>query len=297
MKLRIIFNADDFGLTRSICDSIENAHKNGVLTSTTLLVSSACAPYAAKIAERNPGLSVGIHFQLVAGKPVYQDISRVRTLADENGMFPSGFCQFFKKLHTGGIDRNHIRIELLSQIKKAMALGFKITHADSHQHIHMHPMVLPVVLEVMRESGIKKLRNPVEVFNLNLHRTMKVGAGNIIKMFYMNPLYKRWFDSRLDAVGVSYPEFFFGQYFSGDMDIEKVASFLNFIRISGCGRGLTTCEVMLHPGSSCENLNIVNCDSDFARYRWKDEHDLLVSPKMRELLSSYGFELTNYAGL
>ncbi|HOT77542.1 MAG TPA: ChbG/HpnK family deacetylase [Candidatus Wallbacteria bacterium] len=298
-KIKLIINADDFGLTRSVCDSIISAHQNGVLTSATLLAGEEHAGYAAGLAARNPRLSVGIHFQLVAGRPVTADISRIKSLVDENGMFPKNFISFFKRLHTGSIDKNHIKIELTNQVKKAVSMGIKLTHADSHQHIHMHPWVLSIVAEVMREAGISRIRNPVEVFDYKLHRPFRASAGNIIKIIYMNPLYKKWFQYKLASYKISYPEIFFGQFFSGAMTCVNMMKFLDRARAlaAKCRQGEVACEIMTHPGNADEYNNIESCDADFKKYLWREEYLALTSVEIREKIKEQQLVLCGYDSL
>ena len=298
-KVSIIFNADDFGLTKSVSDAVIGAYREGVLTTATLLAGEDYAPYAAGLAAANPGLSVGIHFQLVAGKPVTSDISRVRTLVDENGMFPADFMDFFRRLHSGSIDKSQIKIELMSQVKKAMALGVKPSHADSHQHVHMHPGVMAVVAQVMREAGIRKIRNPVEVFDYRLHRPIKFSAGNIIKIAYMNPLFKRWFGRRLTAYGFVYPDIFFGQFFSGAMTAANMMKFLSRARAMAdcCCKDELVCEVMTHPGAADEYKNIGICDAAFEKYLWREEFLALTSPEIRAKINEQKFILCGYDSL
>lgn len=298
-KIRIIFNADDFGLTKSVSDAVIGAYRDGVLTSATLLSGEEYAPYAAGLAAANPGLSVGIHFQLVAGKPVTPDISRVRTLVDKNGMFPADFMDFFRRLHAGSIDKNQMKIELMNQVKKAMALGVKLSHADSHQHVHMHPGVMAVAAQVMREAGIRRVRNPVEVYDYRLHRPIKFSAGNIIKIAYMNPLYKKWFGRKLSAYGLSYPDMFFGQFFSGAMTAGNMMKFLGRARAMAdrCGKGELVCEIMTHPGASDEYKNIGICDGAFEKYLWREEFLALTSPEIKEKINEQQFILCGYDSL
>lgn len=298
-KISVIFNADDFGLTKSISDAVIEAHRRGVLTSATLMAGEEWAPYAAGLAARNPGLSVGVHFQLVAGKPVTRDLSKVRTLVDENGMFPPNFMAFFKKLHFGGVDMRQLRTELMNQVKKAAALGVKITHADSHQHLHMHPRVLAAVADVMREAGISRIRNPVEVYDRALHGRVAPTAGNAIKIAFMNPAYKWWYGRRLSAFGFRYPGVFFGQFCSGAMTEDRILGFAG--RVEGIAArypgDAVVCEIMTHPGAADEYNNIGICDAAFGKYRWREEFLALTSPAVRAALAERGVEPLGYGEL
>ncbi len=307
-KLKLIINADDFGITRSVSDAVVNAHLNGALTSATLLSGAPYAAYAAERARGCPSLNVGIHFQLVAGRPVTPDLNRIKTLIDSNGMFPENFIDFFKRLHIGHIDRNHVKIELINQIKRAFALGVKPTHADSHQHLHMHPYIIGPVIEAMREAGICRLRNPVEIYDYKLHRPLTMSAGNIIKILYMNPLYKKWFNSRLVSAGILFPRFFFGQFFSGSMKLDVILKFLSYFRSRLDENGYAGkfgvlncedlfCEIMTHPGQADEYNDIECCDAAFKKYSWREEFEALISPELKSAVADNGFELCGYSAL
>jgi predicted glycoside hydrolase/deacetylase ChbG (UPF0249 family) len=60
-------NADDFGRSRRVNDAIVRAHREGVLTSTSLMVGEPAAEEAVALARENPGLGVGLHLVLADG--------------------------------------------------------------------------------------------------------------------------------------------------------------------------------------------------------------------------------------
>src|SRR5207302_5661531 len=61
---RLIVNADDFGRSTGINRGIIRAHQNGIVTSASLMVRWPAAVEAAKLARRNPNLSVGLHLEI-----------------------------------------------------------------------------------------------------------------------------------------------------------------------------------------------------------------------------------------
>jgi chitin disaccharide deacetylase len=67
---QLILNADDFGLTRGVNEGIIRAHREGVLTSTTLMAGGAAFEDAVERAKANPGLGVGCHLVLVGGHAI-----------------------------------------------------------------------------------------------------------------------------------------------------------------------------------------------------------------------------------
>ncbi len=66
---RAIINADDFGLCRGVNEGIIKAHREGVLTSATLMANMPGFDHAVGLAKDNPGLGVGIHLNMVVAFP------------------------------------------------------------------------------------------------------------------------------------------------------------------------------------------------------------------------------------
>src|SRR5271170_6700937 len=64
---RLIVNADDFGRSHSINEAVIRAHRAGILTSASLMVSENGFDEAAKLAKENPKLGVGLHLTLLQG--------------------------------------------------------------------------------------------------------------------------------------------------------------------------------------------------------------------------------------
>src|ERR1700709_9552 len=70
VSLRLIFNADDFGFTRDVNEGIVEAHRNGVLTATTLMANGDAFDHAVACAKEAPSLDGGIHLVLVQGTSI-----------------------------------------------------------------------------------------------------------------------------------------------------------------------------------------------------------------------------------
>src|SRR6201987_3103595 len=69
MSRRLIVNADDFGFTRDVNQGIVEAHRQGILTATTLMASGAAFEDAVRLARENPTLDIGVHLVLVGEPP------------------------------------------------------------------------------------------------------------------------------------------------------------------------------------------------------------------------------------
>ncbi len=67
---RVILTADDFGLSEAVNEAVERAHRDGVLTSASLMVAGPAAADAVRRARRLPALRVGLHLVVVEGPAV-----------------------------------------------------------------------------------------------------------------------------------------------------------------------------------------------------------------------------------
>src|SRR6185295_1137924 len=75
---------DDFGLAVPVNEAVERAHRDGVLTTATLLVGAPAAADAVERARRNPGLRVGLHVAVCEGRPVLPPAA-IPALVDRRG--------------------------------------------------------------------------------------------------------------------------------------------------------------------------------------------------------------------
>lgn len=123
----VIFNADDFGASSGINRGVVEAHRSGVVTSASLMVTGRAAPDAAVLAREIPSLSVGLHWDVWGEDERAFDLDRPRRVRDE-------FRRQLRAFH-----------ELV---------GAPPTHVDSHKHAHLDPRAFPIVLEEMDGTGV-----------------------------------------------------------------------------------------------------------------------------------------------
>lgn len=67
--IRLVVNADDFGSSPGANTAVLRSHRDGILTSASLLVSGDAAVEAAEIARAHPALGVGLHLALACARP------------------------------------------------------------------------------------------------------------------------------------------------------------------------------------------------------------------------------------
>lgn len=140
MKLLIV-NADDFGLTAGVSRGILDARRNGIVTSTTLLVNRVIAP-ALLEDLKSSGLGVGLHLNLTLGAPL-SNPKRVPSLVDDEGKFVRDARQAAARAKA-----EEARIELGAQIDAFRRfLGRFPTHLDSHHHVGCHEPIQTLLFD------------------------------------------------------------------------------------------------------------------------------------------------------
>jgi len=149
---RLIVNADDFGLARSVSTGIIDVYQAGQLSSTTLMVNMPGTEEAVDLAERHPGLGMGLHFNLTEGRP----LTDARSLIDSDGAFLLR-GELIRRSIRGRVEPSEIARELTAQLDRFVSLGLTPTHLDSHQHVHMVPTVFRAMAPVLRER-VRALR-------------------------------------------------------------------------------------------------------------------------------------------
>jgi predicted glycoside hydrolase/deacetylase ChbG (UPF0249 family) len=154
----LVVNADDLGMIQAISRGIVEAHIHGIVTSASLMTTTPWAGDGAAQAARCPELGVGVHLTLTCGMPVASPFE-VSSLVDSHGRLLD-LRSFMLRWASGKLKLRHLQTELRAQVRKAMQLGIRPTHLDSHHHLHLLPGVLKIVLKLAAEHGIGTVRFP-----------------------------------------------------------------------------------------------------------------------------------------
>lgn len=125
--MKLILNADDFGLTESVNLAIVDYIKAGVVKSTTVMMNQPGTAHAAALNAQGLIPDVGLHFTLTSGRPIAEP-SLIPSLVDASGCFYDRATLFNKS----DICPKEVVIELKAQYQAALDAGFEINHIDSH---------------------------------------------------------------------------------------------------------------------------------------------------------------------
>lgn len=270
MTRRLVVTADDFGLTEGVNRAVLTGHREGIVTSTSVLAVGRAYADAVDLATRTPTLAVGVHLAAVGEDPPLLPAAQVPSLVDRDGRFPLTYREVLLRAATGRLDADDVRREFRAQITRVLDDGVRVTHLDSHQHLHLWPTIGRLVADLAREFSIPVVRLP------RSHQVSPTGLG-------VNVLAAR-LRRRLDRAGLAHGADFAGLDEAGALDRELPSA------VARLRRG-DLAEINTHPGEAG--------DPDLARfdwdYRWPHELAALTAPSTAALVADAGFRLVSWA--
>lgn len=237
---RLIVTGDDFGASTLVNEAIEQAHRGGILNTTSLMVAGPAGDDAVRRARRLPSLRVGLHIVVVDGKPLL-DPKSIPALVDENGelsrqLVRAGFTFFFN-----AVARRQLEAEIRAQFEAYRATGLPLDHVNAHNHMHLHPTVLDAIIAIGREYGMRAVRVPKEPFGPSWRASYSNFSTRFGHAVLLAPMVARM-RSRLRAAGIAANDFVFGLSDTGHMTRDRVAALVRQLP-----EGVT--EMYLHPAT------------------------------------------------
>jgi hopanoid biosynthesis associated protein HpnK len=271
--LKLIVNADDFGISEAVNRGIVEAHDRGIVTSTSLMATGPAFEHAVELARSRPRLAVGVHLVLTEQRPL--SAAAVPSLVRPDGAFEPHLAQLLRRQLRGRISLAEVRRELDAQIRRVRAAGIAIGHLDGHQHAHVLPGVARIVAELAAEHGIAAVRYPVERVRGYMLRSAR-HAARVAEQAALG-----LFSAASPLKRLRRSDDFVGFYFGGRLDEANLATVLTGLPASG------TVELMCHPGD--ERMR----PPGGWQYAWAAERDALTSPRIRELVMARGVQLVS----
>ena len=239
----LIVTADDFGLSLAVNEAVEEAHRKGVLTSASLVVTGEAAADAVKRARKMPKLGVGLHLALLDA-PSALKASEIPDLLEPG-------CDYLgsRAAATGaGIAmirhvREQARAEMHAQFALYRKTGLPLDHVDGHWHFHMHPTVVTILIrDLAAPFGIKAMRVPNEPAGPSWRAAGRTGGVKRWSTALANgPLWAA-LRLRLRRAGIGSNDWFFGLNDTGAVTRERMLGF-----VAELPPGVS--EIGLHPAS------------------------------------------------
>jgi predicted glycoside hydrolase/deacetylase ChbG (UPF0249 family) len=278
MSRQLIVNADDYGRAPGVSRGILKAHREGIVTSTTVMINQPGV--AAQLAEALacPDLGIGLHLVFSAWRPVLSP-REVPGLVDGDGFFLE---QHEVWARAEAIPVAQLRAELAAQVERFVALaGRPPDHLDCHHFVHLYPsffqvyadlaarfdlpLRVPFPPETEFERSVKTLPF-LEGFPRDLVRGMIVTNSALLK-----------------ARRLAYPDRFISTFFGREaVTLESLLALLDTLP-----DGVS--ELMCHPGFDDPALAS-------SSYRAEREIELavLTHPAVRQRVEELQIELVTF---
>jgi predicted glycoside hydrolase/deacetylase ChbG (UPF0249 family) len=153
----LLINADDFGMCHSVNEAIVRALKEGVVTSTSIMVPCPWALHALTWLQGAPTIPFGIHLTVISEQPIYRwgplmNRIEVPSLVDDSGFFypESRMDEFLNQVNLVELER-----EFSAQIEHVLKAGLQPTHLDSHCSVHFRrEPIFEMTLNLAHEYGV-----------------------------------------------------------------------------------------------------------------------------------------------
>lgn len=263
--------ADDFGAAAQVNDAVERAHRNGILSAASLMVSGAAAADAVARARALPSLRVGLHLVLVEGKPVLP-AGAVPDLVDASGHFRTDMARAGAAMFFLPKVRRQLAAEIEAQFAAFAATGLTLDHVNAHKHFHLHPTIAGEIVRVARSHRVKGARVPLEPQAV-LGQIENQKASGVVAL---TAPFARILRARFRRAGITAPDAVFGLAWSGAMTAERLAGL-----IAHLPDGLS--EIYMHPATG-------PYPGSAPGYQYEGELAALTDPRMPGLLAAGGIK-------
>ncbi|MEA5502361.1 hopanoid biosynthesis-associated protein HpnK [Halotia wernerae UHCC 0503] len=275
-----IINGDDFGFSQGVNQGIIQAHEQGVLTSTSLMVTGDAAEEAIALARSHPNLAVGLHLVLVCGRAVLSP-SQIPHLVDSMSNFSNSSLQAGLRYQFHRAAREELRREIRAQLSKFCDSGLPLSHVDGHLHFHVHPVVLGILVELAQEFDIRVIRLPSEELGMSLKLDCQGLLTKLLWSWVFGKL-RRYGEGLLTSQGIGFANKVYGLLQTGKMTEEYLLGLIPQIQAD-------LVEIYSHPALANDGEPLNGLPEAGTA-----ELAALLSEQVREVLIANHFELTNY---
>ncbi|HKD65466.1 MAG TPA: hopanoid biosynthesis-associated protein HpnK [Candidatus Binataceae bacterium] len=281
MVKRLIVNGDDFGASREKNAGIVRCHREGILTSTSLMVAEPARHEAAALATECPALDVGLHLVFVQGKSVLPP-AKLGGLVNSRAAFvdnpiAGGLRYFFNR----GL-RQKIVDECRAQIEAHLHLIGYLNHIDGHLNVHVHPVIIEVLADLAVEYRVPCLRLPREPVMTTIRLSRDHAPRKLAEAVVFRTLSKRA-RRLMTQRGIKSVDWLFGLHQSGNFTRRYLHGLLARLPENG------TTELYFHPAADIGERS--------PGVAAQNEVELLTDPQLRDLLAAHNVRLTTYGEL
>lgn len=270
----LVITADDYGLTEGIARGVLRAHRDGVVTSTSVIALGPAFDTTVHWLADAPDLDVGLHLAAVGEDRPLLTRREIPTLVDGEGRLAPSWRQLLPRLLAHRVDPADLAREFAAQLARLHAVGVRPTHINTHQNLHLWPTVTRVVATLAGQHGIPTVRVP-DAPRGALRLPVATLSGRLRR--------------RVHGEGLVTTDACAGLWRAGHQHGATLERTLRDL----ADRRPATAELVVHPGE----------DGDPGRYRydwsydWALEVAALCQPETRSLIGELGFALGRHRDL
>jgi hopanoid biosynthesis associated protein HpnK len=275
---RAIISADDFGLSLAVNEGIERAHRDGLLSTASLMVAGDAAADAVRRARRMPHLNIGLHLVAIEG-PAVLPPSDIAALLDGEGRIPSDQLGLGLRYAFSPGTRAALRREIAAQFRAFATTGLPLDHANAHKHMHLHPYVGARMLAEGRAYGLSAMRIPAEPASVMASLGVRQGFGARALLGWT-----RLLRAQAGRAGLLTNDHAFGIAWSGHMTEDRLLRLIPHLP-----SGLS--DIYFHPAAGRDAL----LDRFMPDYDHEGELATLISPRLAAGFTAAGVALTSWS--
>lgn len=276
---KIILSADDFGRSSGINEAVIRAHREGVLTSASLMVAGDAVEEAVTLAQQTPTLAVGLHLVVTGGRATLSP-GEIPHLVDSSGHFSNDPVQIGLRYFLSRTVQEELAREIAAQFERFAATRLPLSHVDGHLHMHVHPTVFNLLLPLAEQYGARGLRLPRDDFWFALGYDRRY-AGTKVGWAISFGLLCRWCLGRLRNHRLVVTHRVYGLMQTGQMQEAYVINLLRRLEVP-------TAELYFHPSTEPAGEFLGPNPGDLAT---------LLSPAVRQVIQGRGLRLATYPTL
>jgi hypothetical protein len=161
-EIRLIVKGDDMGAAHGINTATIDAFKNGVLTTTNVIVPGPWFPEAARLLKENPGLDAGVHLALTSewDNVKWRPLTSAPSISDDDGYLlplvqPRAGAIPGRSLRERKWSLEEIERELRAQLTLARRHIPQATYTWNHMGFtSLGPDVASLVARLSKEYGL-----------------------------------------------------------------------------------------------------------------------------------------------
>ena len=277
---KVIINADDFGLTKEINESVKLGFQSGLITSASIITNTEHFYHAADvILPQIENIDLGFHFNIVEGK----SLTHPSLLCDDKGFFNNSYVDLLFKMNNKNV-LLQMEQEFEAQIEKILKYH-EISHLDSHVHIHSIPSIFKLFIKMAKKYNIKYIRLQKEIPYCIIRKSLIIKYMiNIIKNILLNSF--SFINSKVlkNESDIKTNDYLIGVLYTGFMDENTIINGLKCIKKEN-----SIVEIILHPSLCIDEKN--THDLKYNEFLITQNMDFLL------LLNSCGYRQSNYQSL